>query len=131
MVSSIHRIVHAECTASRCPQPPLIEATTSFPLTSNDDETTKLVQASFDSYFGARHNADGAASMASEDFGILGTAVGKPVMFWFFGGYTKSVIEGGDVPFNHNARFAPVIEPTLQTGVDALVVAALTFVGRR
>jgi len=130
MVSAIHRIVKAECIASRCPTPPLIEPTTSFPLTSNDEETTKAVQKSFTSYFGDRHNADGQASMASEDFGILGSAVGKPYMFWFFGGYPQEVLDSGDVPFNHNARFAPMVQPTLKTGVDALVVAALTFVGK-
>jgi hypothetical protein len=29
-----------------------------------------------------------------------------------------------EIPTNHNPRFAPVIHPTLQTGVEALVVAA-------
>ena len=29
-----------------------------------------------------------------------------------------------DVPTNHNPRFAPVIHPTLETGVKALIVAA-------
>ena len=28
------------------------------------------------------------------------------------------------LPTNHNSRFAPVIHPTMQTGVRALVVAA-------
>ena len=30
----------------------------------------------------------------------------------------------GEIPTNHNPRFAPVIHPTLETGVEALVVAA-------
>ena len=30
----------------------------------------------------------------------------------------------GEIPANHNPRFAPVIHPTLETGVEALVVAA-------
>ena len=35
-----------------------------------------------------------------------------------------------DIPVNHNARFAPVIHPTLETGVQAMSVAALdAFVG--
>ena len=29
-----------------------------------------------------------------------------------------------EIPSNHNPRFAPVIHPTLRTGVEALVVAA-------
>jgi hypothetical protein len=29
-----------------------------------------------------------------------------------------------EIPTNHNPRFAPVIHPTLQTGIEVLVVAA-------
>jgi hippurate hydrolase len=32
-----------------------------------------------------------------------------------------------DIPVNHSARFAPVIQPTLDTGTQALVVAALAW----
>jgi hippurate hydrolase len=31
------------------------------------------------------------------------------------------------IPVNHSSRFAPVIQPTLQTGTQALVVAALAW----
>jgi len=54
-----------------------------------------------------------------------------PAVYWFFGGddpevYDKAKKDGalGALPANHNPRFAPVIHPTLQTGVKALVVAA-------
>jgi hippurate hydrolase len=30
-----------------------------------------------------------------------------------------------DIPTNHNAAFAPVIHPTLETGVQAVTTAAL------
>jgi hypothetical protein len=52
-------------------------------------------------------------------------------VFWFVGGtdpgvYATALKEGkiGDIPTNHNPRFAPVIHPTLETGVEALVLAA-------
>lgn len=32
-----------------------------------------------------------------------------------------------DIPGNHSTAFAPVIQPTLDTGTQALVVAALTW----
>ena len=32
-----------------------------------------------------------------------------------------------DIPVNHSAAFAPVIQPTLETGTDALVTAALAW----
>ncbi|HEY6987006.1 MAG TPA: hypothetical protein VH369_01405 [Bryobacteraceae bacterium] len=33
----------------------------------------------------------------------------------------------GEIPTNHNPRFAPVIHPTLETGVEALVIAAQSW----
>ena len=32
-----------------------------------------------------------------------------------------------DIPVDHSATFAPVIQPTLDTGTQALVVAALAW----
>lgn len=58
-------------------------------------------------------------------------------MFWFFGGtdpddWTKREKDGtlGERPVNHSPFFAPVIQPSLKTGVECMVVAALTFVGK-
>jgi hypothetical protein len=40
--------------------------------------------------------------------------------------YAKAKKEGklSSLPTNHNPAFAPIIHPTLETGVKALVVAA-------
>jgi hippurate hydrolase len=69
--------------------------------------------------------------MASEDFGCFGTEWQVPAVYWFFGGddpavYAKAKKDGtlSSLPTNHNPAFAPVIHPTLETGVKALVVAA-------
>jgi len=35
-----------------------------------------------------------------------------------------------DIPVNHSEFFAPVIEPTLATGTEALVVAALEYLAK-
>ena len=53
-------------------------------------------------------------------------------MFWYIGGtdpdaYDKAKQAGRvaqDIPTNHSPNFAPVIPPTLETGVEAMVVAA-------
>jgi hippurate hydrolase len=34
---------------------------------------------------------------------------------------------GADIPVNHNPAFAPVIQPTLDVGTQAMVVAALAW----
>jgi hypothetical protein len=35
-----------------------------------------------------------------------------------------------DIPVNHSAAFAPVVQPTLDVGTEALVVAALAWLSR-
>ena len=34
-----------------------------------------------------------------------------------------------ELPVNHSPQFAPVLHPTLETGVEALVVGALAWLG--
>jgi hypothetical protein len=70
---------------------------------------------------------------ASEDFGSFGTEWGVPSVFWYVGGtdpdlYRAAEERGSvaqDVPTNHNPTFAPVVHPTLETGVQAMTAAAL------
>ncbi|MGB6021316.1 MAG: amidohydrolase, partial [Ornithinimicrobium sp.] len=62
-------------------------------------------------------------SMGSEDFGHLPQAIGVPGVYWFFGGHPPELLDSGaPVPFNHSPFFAPVLEPTLSTGVRAAYV---------
>jgi hypothetical protein len=75
---------------------------------------------------------------ANEDFSLLATAAGAPYVLWVFGGleegiWDEAVAKGtvNEPPSNHSPFFAPVIEPTLRTGVDAMALGALTFLGRK
>jgi hippurate hydrolase len=34
-----------------------------------------------------------------------------------------------ELPTNHNPRFAPVVHPTLETGLETLAAAALAWLG--
>ena len=135
VLQSIRRVLKAECEASGASKEPLIEETSKFPLTVNDEEATKTLEQSFKDFFGEKFNSAVQCSTASEDFSILGTSQGKPCCFWFFGGvdekfWDEKEKEGKlveDIPVNHSSFFAPIIQPTLSTGVDALCLAALTF----
>jgi len=129
ILAAVKRIVTAECMAGNCPKDPVFVPTSSFPLTSNDAEVTAAVDESFAAHFGDRHSPNMKNVLGSEDFGILGSSVDRPYMFWFFGGYSKEDWDkvDGNVATNHSPYFAPAIQPTLQTGVDAMTVAALTF----
>lgn len=69
----------------------------------------------------------------------LATSVGKPYCFWFIGSvdgekWDQAKEQGRiaeDIPVNHSALFAPVIQPTMKTGVEALCVAALSYLARK
>jgi hippurate hydrolase len=131
VLAAIERIVNAEAEASGAPKKPEITALDRYPLVKNDPEATKRAVEAFRSYFPAGCVNEAQPTTASEDFGSFGTEWRVPSVFWFVGGtdpgtYAKAKSAGAiaDIPTNHNPRFAPVIHPTLETGVEALVVAA-------
>jgi amidohydrolase len=134
VLDAIRRIVEAEATASGAPRPPEITTTEHYPLTVNDPDRTARVAAALRARLGEdRVHELSAPYSASEDFGSFGTQWGVPSVFWYVGGtdaelYRKAEQAGRvaqDIPTNHNARFAPVIHPTLETGVQAMTTAAL------
>jgi amidohydrolase len=134
VLDAIKRIVEAEATASGAPKPPEITMTEHYPLTVNDPDSTARVAAALRAKFGDdRVNELAAPYSASEDFGSFGTEWKVPSVFWYVGGtdadlYRKAEQAGRvaqDIPTNHNAKFAPVIHPTLETGVQAITTAAL------
>ena len=139
VLDAIKRIVEAEAAASGAPQPPEITMTDHYPLTVNDPDRTARVASALDAHFGTVAVRELSVPIsASEDFGSFGTGWGVPSVFWYIGGtdpdtYRRAEEAGRvaqDIPVNHNARFAPVIHPTLETGVQAMSVAALdAFVG--
>jgi hippurate hydrolase len=131
VLASIERIVNAEAAASGAPKKPEIRALDRYSLVDNDPEATKRVSDAFRQHFPPERVQETKPTTASEDFGSFGSGWGVPSVFWFIGGidsdlYAKARREGrmGEIPTNHNPRFAPVIHPTMETGVEALVVAA-------
>lgn len=116
---AIERIVRSECAAARCPEPPEFKYYDQYPLTSNDESVTAHVRAAFDDFFG-ENSVDLAQVPASEDFSIIPDAFGIPYSYWGLGGFADQQ----NAPGNHSPAFAPDMEPTLDRGVEALVVAA-------
>lgn len=136
VLDAIRRIVSAECQASGCPEDPEFELFDRFPLTDNDAATTERVAEAFRSFFGDRAQ-DLGQQTASEDFSDIPAALGIPYTYWGVGctdadAYRKAADAGRvaqDIPVNHSPAFAPVIQPTLDIGTQALVVASLAWLG--
>ncbi|HEY9323535.1 MAG TPA: amidohydrolase, partial [Agromyces sp.] len=74
----------------------------------------------------------------SEDVGVLATAAGVPLVYWILGGSDPALFGDAlatgrmpdDIPSNHSPFFAPLIEPTLEVGVAALVAGAREWLGK-
>ncbi|KAL6233091.1 hypothetical protein BDW75DRAFT_232254 [Aspergillus navahoensis] len=136
LTTSIKRIIEAECEASGAPKKPEIKHIFTAPATINDEATVKTLLKTFGSYFGDKL-VEVEPAAASEDFSLLATAVGAPYVMWGFGGIDEETWDDAarrgkvdELPGNHSSFFAPAIEPTIVTAVDALAVGALTFLGR-
>jgi hippurate hydrolase len=131
VLAAIERIVNAEAEASRAPRKPEITPLDRYAFVKNDPDATKRVAGAFRRYFPANRVQETEPTTASEDFGCFGAGWHVPSVFWFVGStdpdvYAKAKKAGtiADIPTNHNPRFAPVLHPTLEAGVEALVVAS-------
>jgi amidohydrolase len=134
VLAAIERIVNAEAAASGAPRPPEITPLDRYALVTNDPAATERVVGAFRRHFPADRVRLTGPAPASEDFGSFGAEWHAPSVFWFVGGtdpdrYAQAKEDGtvNEIPTNHNPRFAPVLHPTLEAGVEALVVAALAW----
>lgn len=130
VLAAIERIVNAEAEASGAPRKPEITTLDHYPLNVNDREASKRVVDAFRRHFGSERVRETGPAPASEDFGSFGTEWHSPSVFWFVGGtdpevYAKAKAANrlNELPVNHSPKFAPVLHPTLRTGVETLVVA--------
>jgi len=101
-----------------------------YPLLVNNSDASQRVVEAFRSHFGAERVRETGPAPASEDFGSFGSEWHSPSTFWFVGGTdpqvyakAKSANRLNELPVNHSPKFAPVINPTLQTGIETLIVA--------
>lgn len=131
VLAAIERIVTAEAAASGAPRPPEITPLDRYTMVRNDPEATRRVVESFRRRFPAERVQEAGPTSASEDFGCFGAAWHVPSVFWFVGGtdaeayrQARSAGKLGELPTNHNPRFAPVLHLTLRAGVEAAVAAA-------
>jgi amidohydrolase len=138
VLGAITRIVNAEAAASGAAREPEVTSAQSFPTVVNDVEAAQRTRDAFDAALGPERVFVPGPVTGSEDVGLFATSAGVPCVYWLLGGADPAVFAGAgdiedvqrivrDLPSNHSPLFAPVIEPTLQTGITALVVAARTW----
>jgi hippurate hydrolase len=135
MLGAIKRICCAECSASNAPRDPEITTINRYPLTVNDERASARLADAFDAWFGDRAY-ETAPAAASEDFSVFGRAWKVPYVFWFVGCtdphvYEQAKAQGkiNSIPSNHSPQFAPLLHPTLRTGLETMICAAFAWFG--
>lgn len=137
ILTAIDRVVRGEAAASGAVRDPEIVHDDHFPVTVNDADATERTRAALRGVFGPVQLIDPGHVSGSEDVGVLATAAGAPLVYWFLGGADPQLFAGvadpvavaAGLPSNHSSRFAPAIQPTLDHGVAALVAAAREWLG--
>jgi amidohydrolase len=137
VLEKVERVVRAEAQASGADEEPVIRIDHSLPPTINDVHATARLTLAFDKAFGDGTVVDPGMFTGSEDVSWFARESGVPLVFWFWGGVDPQAFADAkaagtidrDIPTNHSPFFAPVLQPTLTRGIDALVVAAREFLG--
>ncbi len=131
VLDRVRRIIAAEAQASGAPEP-IIEEMHSFPRCFNDPDATAAFVSATEAELGSAHVHVVPAVTGSEDVGAFADAIGVPLVYWFFGGYSPADLDGDEPPAgNHSPHFAPDDVPTtLETGLRAALTAVLSRVGK-
>jgi amidohydrolase len=101
----------------------------------NDPALTARLAKLWERAFGKDRVVQVPPQMASEDVGHLGLDGQIPVVQFAVGATAPAVLKeheekGTPVPSLHSATFAPLPEPTIATGVEAMTLAVLDLMGR-
>jgi amidohydrolase len=125
LLSAIERIAKAEGEAAGAPKPPEVKVIGSNGAMYNDpklsDELTKVLQQTF----GADNVRQLPPAMTSEDYSEF-TKAGIPSFYFMLGAadpekFKEAAAKGTALPSNHSPFYAPDMEPSLKTGIEAEV----------
>jgi hippurate hydrolase len=133
LVSGVERTANASAAMSGAPAPD-VAILSGGRAVVNDAAITAKTALVFKAAFGDKAAADDKPSSASEDYSEFILA-GVPSLFFGIGGTDPAVIAaakagGKPVPVNHSPFFAPLPEPAIKTGVEAMSLALMNILHR-
>ncbi len=125
VLAAITRITKAEASAAGATREPKIESFESTDAVYNDPALAQRMEGALETALGKDNVIVEEPGMASEDFSFL-TAQGVPSFYFSLGGanpakYAEAKSTGTNLPSNHSSLFAPDLDPTLHTGIEAEV----------
>lgn len=129
-IAAIERISHslarsAGLSEDRMPQISIREPYT--PATINDPKLTQRMLEVLEKNFGKESLVETPLNMVGEDFSRFGMQEKKvPICLFWLGAVKPEVyISGAELPSLHSPFWAPDLQPSVQTGVTAMVLMAL------
>jgi len=125
ILAAIERMCKAEAEAAGAPRAPQIERFEFTDSTYNEPGLDQRLGPVLEAALGKARVEVGEPILASEDFSYF-TAQGIPSYYFWLGGadpqkYAEAKAGGPALPSNHSPLFAPVVDPSLHTGIAAEV----------
>jgi amidohydrolase len=125
LLSAIERITKAEAEAAGAPKAPLVQQVESIDAVYNDPKLDERLRQVLIQALGKQNVEQVAPNMASEDYSAFVKA-GVPSFYFSLGvanpaKFTEAKASGISLPSNHSPFFAPDMEPSLKTAMEAEV----------
>lgn len=133
LLDGVRRTANAVAAMAGAPEP-TVDLRDGGDATVNDEAVVKRTVAALKEQLGGASIVNVPPITASEDFSEYGKA-GVPSMFFFVGVLDPKTVAdamrpgGKPLAFNHSPYFAPVPEPSIKTGVEAMTTAVLSAMG--
>ncbi|MHB1205554.1 MAG: amidohydrolase [Rhodospirillaceae bacterium] len=128
LTGGVRRTANAVAMMAGAPAP-MVTISPTGDAVVNDAGMAERTGAVFKAAFGAKAVRDEFPGAASEDYSAFILA-GVPSLFFGLGGADPAKVaeakaKGTQVPGNHSPMFAPLPEPTIRTGVEAMTLAVM------
>lgn len=135
LIDRISELVKVQSHDAGVKVPPETPVSVRAPLINNSHSHTVAIRNSFARFFSEEKLGSDLSKHPCEDFSRLATAYNWPYVFWFVGReaahrFDEAVRNDAFLdknPINHSPHNAHVLHPTLETGIEAIALAALTF----
>jgi hippurate hydrolase len=133
-LAAIRRIVRGQALAAGIPEDRLPEVKLGddfTPATYNDPALTSRIVAVFKKLLGGKNLIEKKPSMGGEDFSEYGRVEPRiPIFMFHIGSVRPAAVEeskrtGTALPSLHSPLWAPVPQPTIETGIAAMTAAVL------
>jgi len=129
LLSGVRRTANAVAMMAGAPPPDVALVEGGLAVVNSEAVVTRT-ETVLKAAFGSKNVQRGPPITASEDFSAF-VNEGVPSMFFFVGVSDPQQVEesmkpgGKPLPFNHSPFFAPVPEPSIKTGVQAMSLTVL------